>query len=118
MKDTEQEETDHENEKVPDCGVLARAYGVYCGFMVHFTVHFLFFAFHLISDDNPQDGDAMLEEISSRQNVVAINRWDRMNDWKNIFALDISLKNDVRMDIADCKRDKSGQPDYADTESL
>ena len=79
---------------------------------------FIFFAFHLISDDNPQDGDAMLEEISNHQNVVAVNRWDRMNDWKNIFALDISLKNDVRMDIADCKRDKSGQPDYADAESL
>ena len=77
-----------------------------------------FFAFHLISDDNPQDGDVMLEEISSHQNVVAVNRWDRMNDWKNIFALDISLKNDVRMNIADCKRDKSGQPDYADAESL
>ena len=35
-----------------------------------------------------------------------------MNDWKNIFALDISLKNDVRMSIADCKRDKNGELVY------
>ena len=59
-----------------------------------------------------RDGDAMLEEISSHQNVVAINRWKHESDFKNIFYLDISLKNDVRMEIHGCKRGENNDIVY------
>lgn len=73
----------------------------------------LFYIFQLFfNSDDPRDKDAMLEEISSHQDVVAINEFSRVSDWKNIFVLDISLKNDVRMYIADCKRDKNGELVY------
>lgn len=64
----------------------------------------IFLLFIHCSDDDPRDGDVMLEEISSHQNVVAINKWKHESDWKNIFYLDISLKNDVRIYIEGCER--------------
>ena len=73
----------------------------------------LFCIFQLFfNNDDPRDGVAMREEISSHQDVVAINRWKQESDWKNIFYLDISLKNDVRMEINGCKRGENNDIVY------
>lgn len=79
---------------------------------------FLFFLVLIASlmffwcEDDPRDEKAMFEEISSHPNVVAINRWKNEHDWKNIFYLDISLKNDVLMVIAGCKRGENNDIAY------
>lgn len=67
---------------------------------------FLFFVSLMFfwCEDDPRDEDAMLEEIKNHQNVVAINRWGREHDFRNIFYLDVSLKNDVRIYVYGCKR--------------
>lgn len=73
----------------------------------------LFYIFQLFfNSDDPRDGVAMLEEISSHQNVVVINQVYHGSDWKNIFDIDISLKNDMRMRIVDCKRGENNDIVY------
>lgn len=67
---------------------------------------------------NSLDEDVMLEEISSYQNFVAINSWERENDYRNIFYLDISLKNDVRMKISYCKRDENKDIVYGEVDII
>lgn len=73
----------------------------------------LFYIFQLFfcSDDLRHEA-VMLEEISSHQNVVTINHCYNVSDWKNIFGIDISLKNDVRMRIANCKRGENSDIVY------
>ena len=67
---------------------------------------------------NSLDEDAMLEEISSHQNVVVINKFSRESDWKNIFYLDISLKNGVRMYITYCKRGENNDIVYRNVRTV
>ncbi len=53
--------------------------------------------------------DAMIDTVSGNQNVVIINYYYDTEDWKNVMDFDITLKNDVRMYIAGCKRNKNGE---------
>lgn len=53
--------------------------------------------------------DAMIDTVSGNQNVVIINYYYDVEDWKNVMDFDITLKNDVRMYIAGCKRNKNGE---------
>ena len=70
----------------------------------------IFLLFTWCSDE--RDEKAMREEISSHQNVVAINKVSRESDSKCIIGIDISLKNDVRMYISGCKRGKNNDIVY------
>ena len=65
----------------------------------------IFFLFTWCSDE--REKKAMLEEISSHQNVVAINTVHNEDAEENVIGIDISLKNDVRMEINGCKRKKT-----------
>lgn len=78
------------------------------------SVLFILFCIFQIffNSDDPRDEAAMLEEISSHQNVVVINQVYHGSDWKNIFDIDISLKNDMRMRIVDCKRGENNDIVY------
>ena len=53
--------------------------------------------------------DAMIDTVSGNQNVVIMNYYYDTEDWKNVMDFDITLKNDVRMYIAGCKRNKNGE---------
>lgn len=68
----------------------------------------LFFAIFVES----RDAEVMFEEISSHQNVVVINRFSHIYDWKNIMRLDVTLKNDVRMIISCCERGENNDIVY------
>lgn len=72
----------------------------------------IFFLFTWCSDE--REKKAMLEEISSHQNVVAINTVHNEDDEENVIGIDISLKNDVRMEINGCKRKKNNDIVYED----
>lgn len=64
--------------------------------------------FHFCSDDySVEVRDAIIDTVSSNQNVVTINHYYDTEDWKNVMDFDVMLKNDVRMYIAGCKRDKN-----------
>ena len=78
------------------------------------SVLFILFCIFQIffNSDYPRDEADMLEEISSNQNVVVINQVYHGSDWKNIFDIDISLKNDMRMRIVDCKRGENNDIVY------
>lgn len=66
--------------------------------------------FHFCSDNySTEIRDSIINEFSNNQNVVSVNHYYDTEDWKNVMDFDVMLKNDVRMYIAGCKRDKNGE---------
>lgn len=75
--------------------------------ITNLNLFFIILVFHFCSDNySTEIRDSIINEFASNQNVVSINHYYDIEDWKNVMDFDVTLKNDVRMYIAECQYDK------------
>lgn len=80
---------------------------------------FAILLFLIFSDDYSVGvRDAIVDTFLNNQNVVVISRYYDTKEWKNLMDFDITLKNDVRMKIEGCKKNKNGEFVYESIEEI